>query len=214
MSTSETMTIHKALSELKVIGERITKGLNKMPFVLINEHVNTKIQGVDISEYTKQMMSAHQAVVDLINRRNAIKRAVVKSNATTIVVIAGKEYTVAEAIEMKNHGMEFVKLLMGKMASELDRAKRNAEINNGSALESRADGYIRNLFNTTDMKNLTAEAKSARDEFIKQHTTELVDPLKVSDKIAALEKEYYDFITEVDAILSVSNATTEIEVVY
>lgn len=162
MSTTEKMTIHKALSELKVIGERITKGMNKMPFVVTNEHVNAKIQGVSISEYTEQMKSAHQAVEDLINRRNAIKRAVVKSNATTTVVIAGKEYTVAEAIEMKNHGMEYIKLLMGKMAGELDRAKRNAEINNGSALESRADGYIRNLFNTTDMKNLTAEAKSAR----------------------------------------------------
>lgn len=214
MSTTEKMTIHKALSELKVIGERITKGLNKMPFVLTNEHVNTKIQGIEISMYTEQMKSAYQAVEDLINRRNAIKRAVVKSNATTTVVIAGKEYTVAEAIEMKNHGMEYIKLLMGKMASELDRAKRNAEINNGSALESRADGYIRNLFNTTDMKNLDDKAKAARAEFISQHTTELVDPLKVSDKIAALEKEYYDFITEVDAILSVSNATTEIDVVY
>lgn len=214
MSTTETMNIHKALSELKVIGDRITKGLNKMPFVLVNEHVNTKIQGVNISEYTEQMKSAYQSVVDLINRRDAIKRAVVKSNATTIVMIGGKEYTVAEAIEMKNHGMEYIKLLMGKMASELERCKRTAEINNGQNLESRADGYIRNLFNTTDMKNLTVEATAARDEFIKQHTTELVDPLKVSDKIAELEKEYYEFIADVDAVLSVSNATTEIEISY
>lgn len=214
MSTTEKMTVHKALCELKVIGDRITKGLNKMPFVVTNEHANAKIQGIPISEYTEQMQSAFQSVEDLIARRDAIKREVVKSNATTMVSIGGKEYTVAEAIEMKNHGMEYIKLLMGKMASELDRAKRTAEIANGQNLENRADGYIRNMYSTTDMKNLTAEASAEREKFIKQHTTELVDPLKVSEKIAKLEKQYYEFTTEVDAALSVSNSITEIEVSY
>lgn len=214
MSTIEKMTIHKALCELKVIGDRIEKGMHMMPFVVVSEKANTKIQGVAIAEYKEQMKETFQSVTDLIARREAIKRAVVKSNAVTIVVVGGKEYTVAEAIEMKNHGMEYIKLLMGKMASELDRAKRTAEMNNGQNLENRADGYIRNLYGTTDMKNLAAEASEGRAKFIEQHTTELVDPIKVSEKIAALEKQYYDFMTDVDAALSVSNATTEIEVSY
>lgn len=214
MSTTEKMTIHKALCELKVIGDRIEKGMSKMPFVVVNEHANTKIQGITVAEYTSQMEAAYQATIDLIARREAIKRAVVKSNAVTTVVVGDKVYTVAEAIEMKNHGMEYIKLLMGKMASELDRAKRTAEINNGQNLENRADGYIHNLFNTTDMKNLTDEATAARDKFIKQHTHELVDPIKVSEKISMLEKEYYNFMTDVDAALSVSNATTEIDISY
>lgn len=214
MSTTEKMTIHKALCELKVIGERIEKGMSKMPFVIVGEHSNTKIQGFPIADYTAQMQSAFQSVQDLIARREAIKCAVVKSNATTTVVVGDKVYTVAEAIEMKNHGMEYIKLLMGKMASELDRAKRTAEINNGQNLENRADGYIRNLYGSTDMKTLTAEASEERAKFIKQHTTELIDPIKVSEKIAALEKQYYEFMTEVDAALSTSNATTEIEISY
>ena len=115
---------------------------------------------------------------------------------------------------MKNHGMDYIKMLMGKLASELDRAKRTAEINNGQNLENRADGYIRNLYGTTDMKTLAAEAVKERTKFIEQHTTELVNPLDVSEKIAALEKQYYDFMTEVDAALSVSNAITEIKISY
>ena len=214
MSTTEKMTIHKALCELKVIGDRIKKTMGSIPFVVVNEHANAKIQGITISEYKAEMLSAYQSTQDLINRRDAIKRAVVKSNATTMVVVGNKEYTVAEAIEMKNHGMEFTKLMMGKMASELERAKRTAEVNNGQNLENRADGYIRNMYNTTDMKNLTKEAAVEREKFIEQHTTELIDPLKVSEKIAALEKEYYDFMTEVDSALSVSNAVTEIEISY
>ena len=96
MSTTENMTIHKALCELKIIGDRISKGMGMMPFVLTNEKANTKIQGIPIAEYVEQMKEAFQSVTDLIDRRDAIKRAVVQSNAVTTVVIGGKEYTVDE----------------------------------------------------------------------------------------------------------------------
>lgn len=214
MSATETMSIHKALCELKVIGDRIEKTMGKIPFVLANEHANRKIQGIPIEEFIAQIKSTHQSTVDLIARREAIKCAVVKSNAVTKVTVAGKEYTVAEAIEMKNHGMDFIRMLKTKLSSELDRAKRLAEMANGQNLENRADGYIKNLYGTTDMKNLTEEANAARKTFIEQHTTELVDPLKAADMVTALENQFYDFMSEVDAALSVSNSLTEITITY
>ena len=91
MSTTETMSIHKALCELKVIGDRIEKTMGKVPFVLANEHANKKIQGIPIEEFIAQIKSAHQSTMDLIARREAIKCAVVKSNAVTKVTVAGKE---------------------------------------------------------------------------------------------------------------------------
>jgi hypothetical protein len=208
------MSIHKALCELKVIGDRIEKTMGKIPFVLANEHANRKIQGIPIEEFIAQIKSAHQSTVDLIARREAIKCAVVKSNAVTKVTVAGKEYTVAEAIEMKNHGMDFIRMLKTKLSSELDRAKRLAEMANGQNLENRADGYIKNLYGTTDMKNLTEEANAARKTFVEQHTTELVDPLKAADMVTALENQFYDFMSEVDAALSVSNSLAEITITY
>ena len=214
MSTTEKITIHKALCELKVIGDRITKEQGRMPFVLANEHANSKVKGIALPEYIEMMKSAYQSTVDLIIRREAIKRAVVKSNAVTTVTIAGKEYTVAEAIEMKNNGMEFRKSLMQKMAWELRQAQIAAEDANGQKLQTRADGYIKNLYGATDMKSLAEEAVAERDKFIKQHTTELVDPMKLNEKIAALDKEISEFLVEVDAALSVSNSLTEIEIVY
>ena len=214
MSTSEKMTIHKALCELKIIGDRIYKEQNSMPFVFVNEQANKKVQGVNLPEYIKLIESAHQSTMDLIARRDAIKRAVVLSNATTTVVVGGKQYTVAEAIEMKNHGLEFYKKLLQKMVFEMRNAKTNAENANGKNLEARADGYIRNLYGATDMKSLTQEATEEREKFIKQHTSELVDPLKLDTKIAELEKFIYEFSIDVDAALSTSNAVTEIEIAY
>lgn len=214
MSTTEKMTIHKALCELKVIGDRITKEQSRLPFVFVNEHANTKVKGVALPEYIELMKSAYQTTTDLIARREAIKCAVVKSNAVTVVMIAGKEYTVAEAIEMKNNGMEFRKSLMQKMAWELRQAQAAADDANGQKLQTRADGYIKNLYGATDMKSLAQEAVEERDKFIKQHTAELVDPLKLNEKISILDKEISEFLVEVDAALSVSNSLTEIEISY
>lgn len=214
MSTTEKMTIHKALCELKIIGDRITKEQSRMPFVFVNEHANKKVRGVDLPEYIGMMKSAYQSVMDLIARREAIKRAVVKSNATTIVIIGDKEYTVAEAIEMKNHGMEFRKSMLQKMAWELKQAQSTAEDANGQKLQNRADGYIKNLYGATDMKSLAKEAVEERDKFIEQHTAELVDPMNLAEKISALDKEINAFMVDVDAALSCSNAITEIEVTY
>lgn len=214
MSTTEKMTIHKALCELKVIGDRITKEQGRMPFVFVNEHANKKVRGVDLPEYIELMKSAYQSVVDLIARREAIKRAVVKSNASTVVVIGDKEYTVAEAIEMKNHGMEFQKSLLQKMVWELKQAQAAAEDANGQRLQTRADGYIKNLYGTTDMKSLAKEAVEERDKFIEQHTSELVDPMKLAEKISSLDREINAFMVEVDAALSCSNAITEIVITY
>lgn len=214
MSTIEKMTIHKALCELKVIGDRINKEQARMPFVFANEHANTKVKGIDLPEYIELMKSAYQSTIDLIARREAIKCAVVKSNAVTMVTVAGKEYTVAEAIEMKNNGMEFRRSLVQKMAYELRQAQTAAELANGDRLQARADGYIKNLYGTTDMKSLAQEAVEERDKFIRQHTTELVDPLKLNEKVAALDKEISEFLVEIDAALSVSNSLVEIEVSY
>ena len=99
MATKEQMTVHKALAELKIIDSRIENAISGGTYVVANKHSNTKIHGVTIDEFKTQMKSDFQKVTDLIARRNAIKRAVVASNATTKVKVGNVEYTVAEAIE-------------------------------------------------------------------------------------------------------------------
>ena len=96
MSTNEKMTVHKALCELKVIDARINKAISATTYVVPNKHNNTKIAGMTIPDYCEQAKTAYQSAVDLIARRDAIKRAIVKSNAETTVVIGGKVYTVAK----------------------------------------------------------------------------------------------------------------------
>lgn len=212
--TTETMTVHKALCELKTLDARITKTIQHNIFVFANKHSNTKISGLSIGEYSGEVKSAYQSATDLIARRDAIKRAVVLSNATKKVTVGGTEYTIAEAIEMKNHGIPMQQMLLQKLESDNRHARRMADENNGATLETRADEYIKSIYGSADMKNLSDDIKRTRADFITAQTTEIVDPIGIKAEMAQLEKQINSFLVDIDSALSVSNALTEITVEY
>ena len=212
--TTEVMNVHQALAELKTMESRITKAVREPEWVIANKHSNTKIGGVNIEEWKANVKAAHAKVMDLIRRRDAIKRAVVNSNAVTKVTVAGKEYTVAEAIDRKNNGTQFLTMLAQRMAHDHTQAKMNADRANGAELERRADDHVKVMIGNSDMKGATVEAQRIRKEFIEAQTTELVDPIGVYKVIAELDEEVTSFLTAVDAALSVSNAITQITVEY
>lgn len=212
--TTETMNIHQALVELKTLDKRIDAAIQEGDWVVANKHSNSKIGGVDVKEFIENIKARHQKVTDLIARAEAIKRAVVNSNAVTKVTIAGKEYTVAEAIDMKNHGIERLRTFVRKLNHDYIMAKNAADRSNGAELERRADDYVRTMIGNTDVKGMTDEVKRLRDEFIKAQTMELVDPITVLKQIEMLNEQINAFEINVDSALSVSNALTIIEISY
>jgi len=212
--TTEKMTIHKALCELKTLESRIQKGINDCVFVFANKHANIKVSGMSVGEYSNEVKSKYQSVSDLIARRDAIKRAVTLSNATTKVTIGGKEYTVAEAIEMKNHGIPLKQLLLKKLDNDNRKARHLSDENNGQLLELRADEYIKSLYGNVDMKGASDEIKKTRADFVTAQTMEIIDPIGVTAEMERLDAEINGFTVEIDSALSVSNALTEITVEY
>ena len=211
---TEKMTIHKALSELKVLENRIQKETGDAVFCVANKHANTVIKGIPVADFCNQAKDAFKSIRTLINRRNAIKRAVTRSNAVTKVSIAGQEYTVAEAIDMKNLGMEHLKYLCSVVESQFTSAKMSADRENGDKLESRADTYVQSLYQGADKKNLSDEVKKVREDFMAAQTVEVLDPIGAAKVSGELRKEIDDFMTEVDSALSVSNALTTIDIEY
>lgn len=212
--TTETMTIHQALVELKTIDKRIGATIRDTEYVVANKHSNRKIGGVDVAEFSENVKSHYQKVIDLMARRNALKRAVANSNAVTKVEINGVTYTVAEAIEMKNHGLEYSRVLLDKLREDYTRAKMTADRYNGDDLARRADEHIRIMFGSTDVKGVTEDVKRVRADFITAQTMELVDPIDTHKKIEAIAKDIDSFESSVDAALSVSNALTTITIEY
>lgn len=213
MATVEKMTIHKALCELKILDSRINNAISSARFCLANKHSNEKVNGVTVEEYQETMKASYNKASDLIRRREAIKRAVVLSNAKTIVKIGGKEYTVAEAIEMNNHGIDLKLQLKNAMKKQYDSAM-TAIISKNSIVDDKATEYVVGLFGQKESKTANEEYEKARKSYIEANTMELIDPVNILEKIEALEVEIADFTTEVDSALSVSNALTEITVEY
>lgn len=211
---TETMNIHKALCELKTIDSRINKLINVATFCVANKHSNQKIGGTDVKSWCEDVKSSYQKIKDLIERREAIKRGVILSNAKTEVAIGSKTYTVAEAIDMKNHGLEHLEGILLHMTAEYNAAKRNADNMNGPSLDERANNYIATLYGTSDMKGLGDEVQKVRSEFIESQTYEIIDPLKILEKMEQLEEQINTFKSEVDSALSVSNALTSITIEY
>lgn len=212
--TNETMTIHKALCELKTLDSRINKKISNSIFVVTNKHSNDKIFGVPVADYCKEMESDYQSITDLMRRRAAIKAAVVKSNAETTVTINNRQYSVATAIEMKNSGIPLMQNLLRRMEHTNRIARSDADKFNGDQLEARADEYVKSLYGGSDLKSASDEIKKVRADFIAAQTLDVVDPIGVVSKMEALEKEISDFLVDVDSALSVSNALTSVEIIY
>lgn len=216
--TIEKMTIHKALAELKTMDDRINKAIRSATYVLAVKHSAEKINGKTVTNFKEDMRSGYQKVTDLIARRDAMKRAVVLSNATTKVKIGDNEYTVAEAIEMKNHGMEFRSALLYQMNNAYVSAQNDLTRNGGEALEKKAEQYVLAVIaaQPKDSKmSVDSDAmKALRQNYIENNTYDLVDPMDVAKIIEKLDAEINEFNAEVDAALSVSNALTVIEFEY
>lgn len=216
--SKEQMTIHKALSELKIIDDRITKAIYAGTYVLANKHSNNKIHGMTVDEFKNDMKADFQKVSDLIARRNAIKKAVVASNAVTKVKIGGKEMTVATAIESKNHGMELKEVFKSYLERQYTAAKQELDKNSGDLLEKRAENYVLSVIQAQPKDSkMTVDSdvmKNLRAQYIKDNAYDIIDPIDVKKVIEDLDNEISSFMTEVDAALSCSNALTVIEVEY
>lgn len=216
--TTEKMTIHKALAELKTMDVRIAKAIHETPYVLAVKHSAEKINGMTVDNFKDKMRSGYQKATNLIARRDAMKRAVVLSNATTKVKIGDNEYTVAEAIEMKNHGMEFKSDLLRQMNSAYTAAQNELVRNGGEALEKKAEQYVLAVIaaQPKDSKmSVDSDAmKALRQTYIDNNTYDLVDPMNIAKVMEKLDAEINEFNAEVDAALSCSNALTVIEFEY
>lgn len=216
--TTEKMTIHKALAELKTMDARIAKAIHETPYVLAVKHSAEKINGMTVDNFKDKMRSGYQKATNLIARRDAMKRAVVLSNATTKVKIGDNEYTVAEAIEMKNHGMEFKSDLLRQMNSAYTAAQNELVRNGGEALEKKAEQYVLAVIaaqpKDSKMSVGSDAMKTLRQTYIDNNTYDLVDPMNIAKVMEKLDAEINEFNAEVDAALSCSNALTVIEFEY
>lgn len=208
METRE-MTVHEGLSKIKTADSRITNLLNSK-FVDLAKSSADKVNGIPIEDYKKTLQSSLDKITDIINETNAIKAAISRSNASTMIVVSGKEMTVAEAIYMWRYGIPLKRNLLEILRMQYASVTSTINNYNGANLDKRVDQYIASLYGTKEKSN-SEEVEKHRKDFIKENTFVIVDPNKLADRIQKLEDEIAEFEAEVDAKIQMSNATTVIK---
>jgi hypothetical protein len=203
------ITITEGLCKLKTLNNRIQKETNSAIFITTSVGGKLDPQFKSADDFSVKAKAAVQSLKDLIEQRNKIKAAIVSSNATTDVVIAGKTYKVAEAIERKS-SVQFEKALLSTMIQQFNLAQRKVEQTNRQAQE-RLDKLLEQTFGK-DAKVDPDNIKTMSDGFMSKNEAKFVDPLNIMEHIEKLNNDIEEFLSNVDVALSVSNSTTFIEI--
>lgn len=203
------MTVTKALTEIKKLDKQIAKLTQKSAF--IGSATNGRVPGFrSLEEVSAHIKSGYDKIRALMTRRATIKAKVTASNAATSVTIAGKTITVAEAIERKE-SIEQEETMLGMMKQQYS-AVMNKQLRHDNQNQSEIDRKVEQVLG--NMKKIDANDttyQAIKEQVEAGNKFELVDPIGISKVIDELEDSIDDFKANVDVELSVSNATTSIE---
>lgn len=209
LTTTQTMSIHRALTELKTLNERIPKTIYEADFIATDRKSAQKIKGMSIEDYEKTIQSGFDKASALIERRIQIKDAIVQSNAVTEVVVAGETMTVAKAIKRKV-SIEHEERLLASMI-EARRTAINKLTKENDSLPKRLEEYLTAILGNKEHAK-KEEVELHTKSFMERNEYVLIDPLKIDKRIEELEEKISSFKSEVDAVLSESNAITKITI--
>ncbi|MCP4371766.1 MAG: hypothetical protein GY797_27155 [Deltaproteobacteria bacterium] len=203
------MTTSRALAELKLLDKRIRGTIEKGTFAGLAQGKKS-ITGYETNdEFIKAANSSIQSAQDLIKRRQAIKSAIVNSNAKTEVTIADKKMSVAEAIERKS-SIEYEKLLLQKLKTKYFSAKDDLE-NKNSLVRDKLDELLEAHFGKDSSQKIKSDdIKTIADPYLEQNEWRLIAPKNMEKIITEIEEDINNFELEVDYTLSEINAITKI----
>lgn len=204
------ITIHAALAEIKKLKQRIEKGTRNAVFI---GNMKKSADTVNGYAYNKQEFKTiveanYKSLNDLIKNLNEYKSKVTLSNAVTDLEVGKETMTVAEAIFRKEY-IEYEKILLRKMKSQYENVVSSTTMKNEKVENDLNDQVTVLVGKDTKAKD---NLVSFMEQYRNTNSWENIDPLDLKAKIDELEDRIFDFETNVDAALSVSNATTTITV--
>lgn len=207
-----TITVTDALAELTLLEKRITSataalGNNTLITVVEVEKVPPGFR--NRQEYETKARAALQRVDDLIARRRTIKRAIVLSNASTMVTVANEEMTMAEAIEMK-HFIEYYQVVLATMQTSHKQTLKQYQVSQAK-IKERLDKLALEVLGKNESVG-SDKYQSLADDFLAREGVELLDPTNLAEELERRQNFIEEFTSTVDRVLSISNARTMIEV--
>lgn len=206
------ISISKGLIELKLLDSRINNAINDAKFIVAYKKSAKKVNVSDTpEEFANKAKSSMQSINDLIERRKQIKALIVDSNAKTMVTVAGKTMSVASAIERKE-SIKYEEMLLASMERQYSR-EMSIAISQNENVSSQLDNLLNNTFGRENRTKITSEEIEAiSNPYKAQNEFDVLDVLKIANKIKELKDDILNFKSEVDNVLTESNVLTKITI--
>ena len=208
------ISVTRGLVQLKRLEEKIQRDIRMISeFVTVNKVQEKNVLNGTMTkkQYNEYVQTKWQSLMDKISLRQEIKDEIVKSNANTVVTIAGKKYTIAQAIEKKNNIEKFEKPISAMLNGAYAKALNSVEMKNNEVVENAE----KNFFGRGEERRKNESNKDLLDAmeiYINSRKFEIIDPLNIKKLKEEFENGILDFIAEVDQVLTESNSTTMIQI--
>ena len=204
------ITIHAALGEIKKLRQRAEKKIINSSFIGCKKNSSDELYRTNVNKETfeKNVQADYESICKLLKNADDIKSKIVLSNATTKINIGEETMTVAEAIERKS-SIKFEEKLLSRMTTQYNDIIGTVNVYNENMEES-LDQQVTNLGGKdgSDKNKLSGYM----EEYRKQNGWSVIDPIQLRNKIEELDEKIANFKNNVDVALSISNATTFIEI--
>jgi len=201
------ISIHRALSSLKILEKRINKLISN--FNGVGMQIQGKVGLMDSASFIAREKSLYQSIHTLIEDKLKLKTLILESNNKTMVTIAKNKMSVTQAIlfkemiPLKNIWLNKLIKQHGNIAMQIDRHNQKVD-ERALSIAQAALG--------AEAKATQVDAMQIIKPFVTEHKAILADAIGIQKVIDAYQEELLDFTAEVDAILSESNAITLIEI--
>lgn len=208
----EQMLVTKGLNELKLLDSRILRKINEAEFISAAKLSVANVNGeITKEEFKNRAKADYMSITDLIKRRNKIKSAIIQSNAITMVEIAGKKMTVAEAIDKKS-SIAYERTLLQQISAQYAEAVGRVNVEN-SKVDDSVEMLLMTAYGKEGKEKITEASYNAiATPYRAANEYGLVDALEAEKLIKTMADEIEAFESEVDTCLQISNSVTMIEI--
>ena len=204
-------SLTRILAELKLLDKKIEKSSQEQ-FVGIYQRRGGGIIGTTLTKeiFETNVKSGFDSLKGLIDRKVQLKSALATANATTKVTVAGKVYTIAEAIALKTSIMPTKVALRDQLQRQINSIERSVETQ-----RQKLDNGIEEMLKA----NLGKDRKASKEDydilakpFFEGNEYLVSDVADIRTYLKTLQEEIDTFQSEVDMVLSEVNSKTEVEV--
>jgi len=206
----ETMTLHRALAEIKLLDKKIAKAIRTLEATGLRQGSLLVNKSKTVADFEKDAKAIFQSIKSMIERKEKIKSAITRKNTETIVTVAGNSMSIADAINRKNN-IEQHKMVVNTLRNSYSDSTLHME-NRNRLVEERAIDIAKTALQKDHVKIGDNDAVAITKPFVDANKYHLVDPLKASETAEILDNEIAEFEAEIDAVLSEANAMTTLEI--